>query len=339
MNEDDFQAAVEHYCQILFPLFDCAGDRFDFVLALLRASGLEEAGWDTLEESFQLLNDLQLLSSAELPSSHFQTPNVTKLRLRLLEYCHLVEMDAPYDILANLCRVRLGLAVSNCPFSSRRVVSLEKQIAINNLPARKLHPQQKIDSIKCLAKDVGMPEIGEAFDDFYRAGTRNAISHSDYIIFCDEFRMRGQTIRTNGDRETRTSIVKLDQLENLIDHARAFYLAFMKVEKAARLSAGNNKGRGFPYDHIYKGILEVLADSEGYLCGVIIHWPNGLESRYLRTAGGSKPINILPLDGCLEAFVGEKPNPHDSFSPLLKPGELPAYTPLSGGNEPLVWHD
>jgi hypothetical protein len=337
MNETDLEPLISRYSETLFPLFDCTGDRFDYVLALLRASGLEDAGWDTLEESFRVLSDLQLFAVAELPGLHFENPENTRLRLKLLEYCHLVEMDAPYEILANLCRVRLGLAVSNRPFAREAKEGLAKQIAINNAPARKLHPQQKIDSIKKLTTEAGLPAIGTLFDDFYRAGIRNAISHSDYIIFGDEFRMRGQTIPTGRDNHIRTSVVKLVQLRELIDHARAFYLAFIRVEKAARLSAGNNKGRGFPYDHEYKGILEVLADDGGYLCGAVIHWPNGLESRYLRTTNGSKPINIIPLDCCLEPFVGEKPIPHDSFSPLLAPNKSPRYTPLVSSGQPLEW--
>ena len=76
------------------PLFQANGDRFDFILALLRASGHENAGWDTLSESFKVLDDLNHLASAELPPDYFKEPDITRLRLQLLQYCHLVEMSA-----------------------------------------------------------------------------------------------------------------------------------------------------------------------------------------------------------------------------------------------------
>jgi hypothetical protein len=72
MEQADLESLIEHYCQILAPLFECRDDRFDFILALLSAAGHEGAGWDTPVESFRTLDELQLLGSAELPSEHFE---------------------------------------------------------------------------------------------------------------------------------------------------------------------------------------------------------------------------------------------------------------------------
>ena len=339
MDEVDLESLIVQYCEILAPLFECQGDRFDFILALLRAAAHEGAGWDTLTESFQVLDDLQILGVAELPHEHFAQPEVTRLRLSLLEYCHLVEMDAPYEILANLCRVRLGLAVSYSPFVTNTPRRKRSSNVKKSTPSgmKRLHPKQKIDALKRLTWQVGLPAIGAAFDDFYRAGVRNAIAHSDYIIFGDEFRMRGQTIPADDGTNDPTPVVKLLRLQDLIDHARAFYLAFVRVEKGARMSMGKNYGRGFRYDDRYKGLLEVLVDSDENLCGAVIHWPNGAESSYERTPHGSKPLNIVPLGGCFETFVGEKHTPHHHFSPLLKPGQSPRYSPLKSTGEQLTW--
>ena len=337
MTDFDFEPAIEAYCETLAPLFQCSGDRFDFVLALLRATGHEKAGWDTLTESWRVLDDLHHLASAELPSEYFGQPDLTRLRLRLLEYCHLVEMDAPYEIIANLCRVRLGMPPSHFPFSTKAVATKQGTSPPPKRPAKVLNPSQKIDAIKVLTKRVGLANIGATFDDFYRAGIRNAISHSDYIIHSDEFRMRNQTIQSEDDPRQRTSVVQIERLNQLINLSRAFFLAFVRVEKGARLSIGRNKGRGFAYEHSHKGILEIVADEEEYLCGAIIHWPNGVETSYLRTHEGSRPLNLLPLDGNLETFFGMQHSPHDPFSPLLKPGETPRYTPLRGHSDSLKW--
>lgn len=340
MTEIDLEPLIDRYCRVLFPLFQCTGDAFDYVLALLRATGHEGAGWDTLPESLRMLDDLQSLALAELPIEYFWEPEHTRLRLSLLEYCHLVEMDAPYDIIANLCRVKLGMPASKRPFvinpgRKQQCASAKKSMR----PAKQLHPAQKIEAIKSLTKRAGLPDIGAAFDDFYRAGIRNGLSHSDYIIHGDELRMRNQTIRAEDGTQAQTSVVKLDRLKELTNCARAFYLAFTRVEKGARLAVGQNTGKAYKYDDDYKGILEILADDEGFLCGAAIHWPNGTESSYLRTPNGSKPMNIIPLDGGLETFVGQKHSPHDAFSPLLQPGQLPNYTPLSGSNKLLQWHE
>ncbi|MDZ4659249.1 MAG: hypothetical protein SH868_16880, partial [Bythopirellula sp.] len=323
MDDSDFEQLIEEYCHILAPLFDGHGDPFDYVLALLRAAGQENAGWDTLEESFRMLDDLHYLSTAHLPQELFPEPKTTRLRLELLQYCHLVEMAAPYDIIANLCRVRLGQPVSYSLF-----IRPKNKGATNKLGNQRqfMSPTDKINIIKSLSRSAELPAIGDAFDEFYRSGIRNAIDHSDYVIHDGEFRMRNQTIKSDEDSNVRTSVIKLARLQEFVSRTRAFYLAFIRVEKGARLTVGQRRGNAFPYDHHYKGILEAVADKEDFLCGAVVHWPNETESYYMRTANGSKPMNVLPLNGELTTFVGEKYSPHDPFSPLVKLGDLPRYT-------------
>ncbi len=337
MDDIDLEPLIENYCRILFPLFQCTGDAFDYVLALLRATGHANSGWDTLTESHRVLDDLYHLSAAELPIEYFPESENTRLRLSLLAYCHLVEMDAPYEILANLCRVKLGMPVSTNPFRSVKKRHSIRNAQKSTQEAKLLHPAQKIESIKTLTKQAGLEGIGTAFDDFYRSGIRNAISHSDYIIYHDELRLRNQTVPTDDGTKSRTSVVSLPRLNELINYARAFHLAFIRIEKGARLAVGKNGGKAYIYDEQYKGLLEVVADANGFLCGAAIHWPNNTESSYFRTDIGSRSMNIIPMDGGLETFVGQKHSPHDAFSPLLAPGEEPHYSPLSGSDEVLKW--
>ena len=129
-----------------------------------------------------------------------------------------------------------------------------------------MSPTDKINIIRSLARSAKLPAIGKAFDEFYRPGIRNAIDHSDYIIPGDEFRMRNQTIVSDESLGDRTSVIKLSKLHEFVSRARAFYLAFIRVEKSARYTMGQRKGQLFPYDRKYKGILEPLADEDGYLC-------------------------------------------------------------------------
>ena len=333
----EFESLIDRYCGILAPLFYLRGDRFDHIIAILRATAYENAGWDALKESFRILDELYYLASAELDSEYFSEPDVTRLRLGLLEYCHLVEMNAPYEIIANLCGVHLGMPVRFNPFES----SSGKKKARKARPksSKPPTPTQKIQQIKLLTTKIGLPDVGAAFDDFYRSGIRNSVSHSDFIIFGDEFRMRGQTVLSEDTPPVKTSVIRISRLYELLNNARAFYRAFVRVEKGARLEIGKHKGKGFRYDSNYKGILEILADEQGYLCGAVIHWPNSTESSYQRTPAGSRPLNLIPLDGNYETFVGSTYAEHDEFSPLVKLGEPPTYSPLKSSGQPLKWSE
>jgi len=83
-----------------------AKDEFEYVCALLRIRGLEDAGWDPLEETQSLYRDLVGLMDGPLRDD-------TRLRLGLLLYCHLIEVDAIYGILENGRKVLLHLALGS----------------------------------------------------------------------------------------------------------------------------------------------------------------------------------------------------------------------------------
>ena len=97
------------YREILAPLFSPNGvNLFDFACALIRVGGWQSAGWDPLEESIEVLDDLMKLAGLDLQDGHFTDSLKTKIRLFLISYAHLTETDAPYDVLANLLRIRAG---------------------------------------------------------------------------------------------------------------------------------------------------------------------------------------------------------------------------------------
>ena len=55
----------------------------------------------------------------------------------------------------------------------------------------------------------------------------------------------------------------------------------------------------------------------------LIHWLNGTESYYSTLQLALRPMNVLPLDGELTTFGGNRYTPHDPFSPLVKLGDPP----------------
>ena len=100
-----------------------AADEFEYACALLRVRGVEAFGWDPLRETQQLFNDvislIQLRLSDTVRRRLRLRPRLTdaaRLRLGLLLYSHLTEVDAVYETLANLVTITTGERYTTDPF-------------------------------------------------------------------------------------------------------------------------------------------------------------------------------------------------------------------------------
>lgn len=91
---------------------------FEFVCVLVRPAGIQGPEWDPWYESQAMLGDLNNLAERDLPAALFREPERTRVRLSLLSYCHVTEMDLPYVLVANLLRVRLGKKYAINPFGA-----------------------------------------------------------------------------------------------------------------------------------------------------------------------------------------------------------------------------
>ena len=160
---------------VLRTLFDRAflADEFEFCSTLLRIRGMEGPGWDPLFESQAMA--LQLTSQISAPIE-----DRFRLRLILLLYCHLTEMNDLYNIVGNLLRILSGQRYNMMPFSKINHPS-EKDAST---------PTAKKERIKEWAVANDCKEVGELFDDFLLKPVRNAFFHSDYIITDDSFNIR-----------------------------------------------------------------------------------------------------------------------------------------------------
>ncbi len=238
---------------------------------------------------------------------------------------HVVEMSAPYEVLANLLRFRLGKGYSPNPYYDFLSKEERKQAAKTGL-----FPSKKIQIIGRLGDEAGLG-LKAIFSDFYSGAFRNAVAHSDFIFTDEGFRCRSDAF----GKAFKLSFVEVDAL---ITHAKAFIGAFFTLEQEARRSWGANAGKGYAYDPVYKGVMEVLADDKGLMNGFKVHWPNGAESTYQRTEAGIDMSNcMLDLEAnSIGLWVGLYARERDAFSPLVERGEAAAYTPLING-EPTVW--
>lgn len=321
------EAICDRYVPLMAPLF--FPERFtdpDIIQlfgSLLRVVGMEDKGWDPYAESRAVLEDLNQLMQLELPAKKFEDADRTNWRLGLLFYSHIVEMSAPYEVLTNLLRFRLGKGYHPNPYYEFLTEKDRKRFRRSGL-----YPKQKIEIIQSLSKEAGL-EFGSIFDEFYRTDFRNAIAHSDFIFTDTGFRCR------NG-YSNKAFELSYAQVNDLITNAKVFISTFFGLEREARRAFGEKAGKGMTYDPVYKGVMEILVDDEKIMNGFKVHWPNGSESMYRRTENGIDMVNcILALErNTIELFVGLYAQRPGAFSPLVEQGDAPNYTPLENGDIP-----
>jgi hypothetical protein len=328
-----FDRKRDEYVDRLKPLFlpadPVSNDIIRYFASLLRVLGTEDWGWDPYAESRAMLNDINGLFKPDLPHAHFKQPDETVWRVGLLLYSHIVEMDAPYEVLTNLFRFQLGRGYSPNPFFE--FLTAAEQRAFQK---RGITTGRKIEIIKQLSSQLGL-DAGPIFDDFYNNRLRNAFSHSDYILTEEDFRCRG------GISGMRAFKIAYADLDKLITCAKAFIAAFFHLDHVARLHWGKSRQRAIPYDARYKGLMEVLVDNDGLMCGFKVHWPNNSESFYRRTEDGIDMCNCM-LDmkhATIELMVGLYARNPGTFSPLVEYDAQPVYTKLDGCSEPPAWPD
>ena len=327
-----FDEKRDRYSEILRPLFlpddPVSHDIINYFASLLRVCGMEDRGWDPYAESRATLEDLNSIFKLSLPSDLFPDSNATHWRIGLFLYGHVVEMDAPYEVLTNLLRFRLDKGYNPAAFPEF-LTEREKK----SFRKRGLSTVRKIGIIKQLSTEAGLPEVGAVFDDFYDNHLRNAVGHSDYILTNEEFRCRANF---SGEKDFRVPYEKLDEI---LMAAKAFIAAFFQTERLARQVWGLEKHKAVPYDARYKGLMEILVDVQDVMCGFRVLWPNGSASTYRRTEGGVEMTNCyLDLNsGTIGLFVGEYAQQPGEFSPLVERDSKPVYGKLEGCNIVPKW--
>ena len=327
-----FETKLEAYIEILKPLFlpddPVSHDIINYFASLLRVVGMEDSGWDPYTESRAAIEDLDSFLSIDLPDDSFPSPSATRLRVALLLYAHVVEMNAPYEVLTNLLRFRLGKGYSPSPFF--QFISKKERKAFRN---RGIPTGYKIDIIRDLCSKAGLYEIGTIFDAFYDNRLRNSIGHSDYILTNNDFRCRG------GQSHKKAFRIPYKRLHEMLTAASAFIAAYFHVEREARHVWGRNKQQAVPYDPHYKGMLEILVDARDLMCGFCVHWPNGSQSTYRRTDNGIDMTNCLVNleNASIELVVGQYARVPGEFSPLVERESDPVYSNLDACDVVPTW--
>jgi len=153
-------------------LFDSARERdeLSFLFAILGLnSGMEDPGWQPIQETQALVGDLVGLINSPLYEE-------AKARIGLLLYCHITEANFFYHCIYNLL-----LTVEGRP--PKLFSFLDKYR--NGVPPS---VSAKLTEIGNKAVAHGFNGIKPIFEEIIRPEIRNAFFHSDYILFDGELR-------------------------------------------------------------------------------------------------------------------------------------------------------
>jgi hypothetical protein len=344
MPAPEFIAARQrHYANILNDLFDPtphmeATRLFEFVCALVRAGGIELGGIDPWYESHAIIDDLRNLALLDLPPDRFPDPTKTQIRLALLSYCTLTEMDLPYMLLANLLRIRTGDKYHVDPFYDLA----QRRSAKKGRPFGSVIPpttSQKLKRIAELATRANMAGVSEALNETHDAVIRNAVYHSDFVILDDSFLIR-KASRLSKKEGGYTPRVALEELDELIANAFAFFAALFALYERCRKSFFDFKSSLMPYDLHYKGVMEFRFDEEDRLIGFRVYWPNGTSGEYVRTRDACVATNVhFDPGGSVNFMVGLYASRPGSFSPLVEHDCQPNYALIPGTQMSPHWPD
>jgi hypothetical protein len=328
-KSDNQKSKIRHYADILNPLFwDSTYNEvhrmFEWACTMVRVTGLQDTGWDSYTESVALLEDFRRLQLMALPAEEFPNPSNTQARLALFSYAHLLEMSMPYDLLANLLRLKLCQPYVMHPLAHLN----ERSGGKNGKPVRvkPATPLKKIGHIKELAVQARLPQVGAALEGIYDATVRNAIFHSDYALHNKSIRLLSGNWLSKR-QGIRTQLIPFDELAEITNEAFAFHSALLALWRRQKQLCLDFRGRILPFDDHYKAVVEFTFDGHS-LDGFRTYWPNGMIGTYRRHADGrSDGLNLaFRSDGSIDFFVGIYAERPSAFSPLVEDGAAPNYS-------------
>lgn len=249
-------------------------------------------------------------------------------------------MDFPYELLANLLRLRVGLKYAIDPLSHLDRPGWKKVNGVKVIhKVNPASPGLKIKEIEGLSAKAGLPEVGAALRSIYNPTIRNAVYHSDYAIHDDSMRLlSGNVLSRKGGEQS--PLIAFEELAEITNGAFAFHSALLALWKRARNTFIDFRERFLPYDDHYKGILEFTFDGDT-LTGFRTYWPNGTIGICYRALDGqsyAQNIRFNP-DGSINFMVGFLASKPSSFSPCVEAGKGPLYAAVPGTEKRPYWPD
>jgi len=144
-------------------------DEGEFVQVLIGFNGIgDHRALTHLHESREFIKDIKSLIIGN-PNKH------SRIRLSLLLYCHIFEMDELYNIIGNLLRISMGQ-------EQRYIPDL-----YNKHNQEDLTPTEKLFRLNQIAKQCRFEELVKGINALYSNRIRNAFFHSAYSLLEDDF--------------------------------------------------------------------------------------------------------------------------------------------------------
>jgi len=199
-----YRNSVEKYLNCFDPLFEKAKNKseFEFIFTLFRFRGLQDAGWDPWENTLEAFDRLTRL---KMKIRDFKTIR----HLFLWLYGHIVEASEPYETVANLINIIDGKRFTGTNFPPKKI---GKYIVPKS-------PSEKIDTLIKMATKINMSDSVFPFQDVFDRELRNAIFHSDYVLYGNEVRLP----------KVGTKVYSHDEIQSLINKALAYFATFKNL--------------------------------------------------------------------------------------------------------------
>ena len=240
---NNFQELVELEIESLFQRAKDT-DELSYLFSLLGFnSGMEDIGWQPINETLQLVEDFISISNTPLR-------NPSKIRLMLLMYCQITEASYLYHIIYNML-----LTIDN-----------EEPPRLFNFLDKYRGPvpptvSTKLNSIKDLAMKHKLDGIIDIFRKIYNSDIRNAVTHADYILYDNELRLKHR-----GDHIKK---IHFEVVTELVNYAVMFFQTFFQITYKHKSSykngyvISNRKNKaGDPLSSV-----EVIVNESGLLSG------------------------------------------------------------------------
>ncbi|MBI2432148.1 MAG: hypothetical protein HYV26_04690 [Candidatus Hydrogenedentes bacterium] len=208
---------------LLYQVFDRAkrADEFQFAVAIIPVvRGLPPYGMDDpLRETEIFVHDMLGLMNAPLEY-------MTRLRLGLMAYVHMMECKPAYEELSNILWIMAGGNAVPEPFG--HLYEKGKNGRIIPPSARRI-----VNFLICQAKGVDEPVLADELESMFNDSIRNAVVHSDYFFhkgqFQTDWRRQGNPVKlVNG--------ISLEELSKIIVRGAQFFEALRSAAQTHRRS-------------------------------------------------------------------------------------------------------
>ena len=215
-----YDEAVPRYLGAFDPAFNRAYEtcEAEFVRALVRVSGVQDAGWNPYETTLRAIPAMlklhQLIPEGD---EHYETSR----HLALWMYGHIIEASEPYAIIGDMLHIAGGgWFKGSLRFPDvhvRKPPEGDPGWMIPKRPQRFL--DEKLPELERLAEAVGEPGVLDPIREIWDRDLRNAVFHADYSIHGSETRIPGKGRRYSHE-----------ELHTLVNRALAYHQALAVMQ-------------------------------------------------------------------------------------------------------------